>query len=77
VSQITDPSYMKHPEVISYVTRLVIDLKLQLAGEEHDPITPERLAEWAKHRAELELCVERHEIKYAYGAPSGRTYTCT
>jgi hypothetical protein len=76
MNQITESRYPKHPEAISYINRLVIDLKLQLAGEEHDPITPERLAEWARHRVELELCTEWHEVKYAWGdGPSGRTYT--
>lgn len=48
---------LKHSEAVGYVNRLIIDLKLQLAGIEPDePVTLERLNRWSKHRRDLEKC---------------------
>lgn len=47
----------KHSGAIMYVNQLIIDLKLQQAGHAPgEPITPERLNEWAEYRRDLENC---------------------
>lgn len=50
----------KHFDIMMWINALIIDLKLELQGKEHEPITAERLAEWdEKHSRDLERCRER------------------
>ncbi len=55
IAQLEAPS---QSDAISYLNCLIIDLKLQLLGQEpSEPITIERLNEWsATHRGDLERC---------------------
>lgn len=47
----------KHSLTIMYIDKLVMDLKLQLAGHKPgEPITWERLNEWAEYRRDLDSC---------------------
>lgn len=66
MSRIAEPPRIpRHENVVHWVNQLVIDLKLQLAGEQlHEPITAERLAEWSELRRQLERDVQRWDIKY-------------
>jgi hypothetical protein len=59
-------SIPKHSETASFVTRLIIDVKLLIAGKEpSQPITPERLDEWSKiHLADIYNCKTDVRIKY-------------
>lgn len=46
-----------HPEELTFLNFLIIDLKLQLTGREPaEPITMERLEEATKHLVKLEKC---------------------
>lgn len=63
--EIVDPTYSKHDDAISWVNQLITDLKVAMVGEQPiDPITKKRLSQWKEHRADLEHCRERLEIKY-------------
>lgn len=60
---IADPDtwnrYPKHSEAIRWLNSLIMDLKVQLGGgEPMEPITLERLAEFSKHREDLEGCID-------------------
>jgi hypothetical protein len=49
-----------HDEAAHWVNQLILDMKLQLLGEQpHRPIDMTRLDEWLKHRNDLEQCKER------------------
>lgn len=53
---------VKHSLAILFVNQLIVDLKLQQMGQPpHEPITMERLNEWAEYRRDLENC--------SYGGP--------
>lgn len=52
-----------HPEAVQFFNRLIIDLKLQSLGQEHDPITAERLDEASKHIRDISAC-ETHNIRF-------------
>lgn len=54
-----DHTAPEHEEAIRWVDDLTLRMKLQLLGEEHEPITMEQLNEWFKHRRELERCRRR------------------
>jgi hypothetical protein len=45
-----------HDEAADYFSRLIIDLKKQLLGHDHDPITMERLNEGTKHVSSIMDC---------------------
>jgi hypothetical protein len=55
-----------HAEALAWVNALVLDLKLQLLGEESQmsaPITMERLSEWhGKHARDVEQCKEERWV---------------
>lgn len=51
-----DHRIRNHEEVQRWVRQLVIDLKLRELGEEHEPITLERLQEWDTFDLELDNC---------------------
>jgi hypothetical protein len=49
-----------HDETAHWVNQLILDLKLQLLGQQPNrPIDMTRLDEWLKHRNDLEQCKER------------------
>lgn len=56
----------KHSEIAQWVTELVIDLQLHLAGiKPNAPITRKRLDEWADYyAAKLEKCTEHVGLKH-------------
>lgn len=62
MAQLTPPKIYrttigKHSLAIGYVNQLIIDLKLQQTGQQPgEPITMERLNEWAEYRRDLENC---------------------
>lgn len=55
----------KHMDLELWVNNLVMDLKLQLIGEQPvQPVTLERLQEWARLRDELARCTEDISLKF-------------
>lgn len=53
-------TWPSHDEAVHWVSDLVLDLKLQLLGEQpKHPIDMTRLDQWRKHRNELERCRQR------------------
>ncbi len=49
----------KHDSQLAWMDALVLDLKKRLLALEAEPITMQRLDEWAhKHRPELDRCTE-------------------
>lgn len=49
----------KHSKGAMQLNSLLIDLKLQLTGHEHQPITMERFSDLSQFVQELEQCQER------------------
>ena len=50
----------RHEDVMWWVDQLILDLRLQLLGEQpFAPIDMTRLDEWRKHRNDIERCNER------------------
>lgn len=45
-----------HDEAMQFFNQLLIDLKKQLLGYEHDEITMDRLNEGTKHVADIQNC---------------------
>lgn len=55
----------RHSDAFLWVSDLVIDLKLQLAGcEPTAPVTKERLDEWQKHGRELMECKRDVRVRH-------------
>lgn len=45
-----------HEDAQRWVRELILDLKLRELGEQHTPVTLERLKEWDKFDYELDQC---------------------
>lgn len=52
-----------HDKELMWLNALMIDLKLQLLGKEHQPITLERLAEWNPLHSSLNECKRKVKIR--------------
>lgn len=53
-----DPGMPLHGDAANFFNQLILDLKKNLLGHDHDPITMERLNIGAKHVFELDRCRE-------------------
>lgn len=68
-----DPGIMNHFGAVGFFNRLIIDLKLRELGEEHDPITMERLEEASAHVRDIAACTRRVRVRRAQGGEWLRT----
>jgi hypothetical protein len=51
-----DPGLSNHAEAADFFNRLLLDLKKQLLGYPHDPVTMERLNQGTAHVLDLDRC---------------------
>lgn len=64
---IAPPSRLpNHRSFSSWITHIVIDLKIQAQNKEKYQIDNERLIQWSKHKADLSGCYRRRDTTHIW-----------